>query len=116
MYLAKPEVQVWPSLELVVLHQALAERLHDAAFDLAFDALRVDGAADIVRGPDAEHLHFAGDGVDLDFGHLAAEHIGLPGPARAVDRIEPGGDRCRNWPSRPAPRRGSWRCAPPRPW
>ncbi len=38
MYLAKPEVEVRPCAELVVLHQALAERLHHAAFDLAFDA------------------------------------------------------------------------------
>ena len=106
MYLAKPGVVVWPSLELVVLHQSLTERLHDAAFDLAFDALRIDRAADVVRRPDAEHLHLAGDGIDFDFGDLAAEHIGLPGPAGAVDRIEAGACRCRTSRSRPAPRRG----------
>src|SRR5581483_5562572 len=74
-------------LELVVLHQALAECLHDTALALAFDALGVDGTADVVRGPDAEHLHFAGDRVDLDLGDLAAEHIGLPRLAGTVDGI-----------------------------
>ena len=61
IYLAKPDVLVRPSCELVVFHQCLAERLHDAALDLAFHTLGIDRAANIVRGPDTQHLDFAGD-------------------------------------------------------
>src|SRR5262249_43157463 len=78
-------------VELVVLHKALTERLDDAALDLTFDAAGIYSAANIMHRPDAKHLHLAGDGVDLNFGDLAAEDIGLPGTTGAIDRIEPGG-------------------------
>ena len=69
------------TLKLIILHEPLPERLHDAAFNLTLDALRVYRTADVVHRPDAEHLHFSRNGIDLDFGNLAAEHISLPRPA-----------------------------------
>ena len=38
--------------------------------------------------PYAKHLHFSRNGIDLDLGDLAAEHISLPRPTRAIDRID----------------------------
>ena len=76
--------------EAIILHQGLTERLDDGTFDLAFDALRIDRTADIMSGPDAEHLDLAGDGVDFDLGDLAAKDIGLPGPAGTVDGVKAG--------------------------
>src|SRR5690606_11898943 len=77
-------------LRLVILHQRLAETLDDGALDLALDAARVDGAADVVDRPHAEDLHLAGHGIDLDLGHLGAEDIDLPRRAGAVHRVETG--------------------------
>ena len=112
IYFAKPEVLVRPLSELVVLHQPLSQRLYDAAFDLALHALRIHRAADIVRRPDAEHLYLTGHRIDLDLGDLSAEYIGLPGSARAVDRIETRGIGAETMPHRPGQRLGFWRCAP----
>ena len=41
-------------------------------------------------GPDAEHLHFAGHGIDFDLRHLRAENVSLPRPSGAIDRMETG--------------------------
>jgi hypothetical protein len=60
MYLAKPRRRRVAVDLLVVLHQRLADGLHDAALDLALDAARIDHAADVVGRPDAQHLHLAG--------------------------------------------------------
>src|SRR6185312_4056762 len=78
------------ALDFVVFHKALPERLHHPAFDLSFDALRIDGATDIVRRPDAKHLDLAGDGIDFNFGNLAAEYVSLPGPTGTIDRMKTG--------------------------
>src|SRR5262249_50928062 len=81
------------AIELVVLHRSLPERLDDATLNLALDALRVDRAADVVRCPDAEHLHLAGDSIDLDLRHLRAKNVGLPRPSGTIDRMHTGGIR-----------------------
>src|SRR5258708_24459091 len=74
----------------VVFHETLTERLDDSAFDLSLPAARVHRAANVMGSPDTEHLHFAGQCINFDFGDLTTEHVGLPGRTAAVDRAEPG--------------------------
>ena len=73
-----------------LLHQRQAQPLRDAAVDLALDQRRVDGPADIVRGPD-----------------LAAPS---PCPAPGRPRPTPSAPRSRSWrrgcPARPRPAAG----------
>src|SRR5258708_38344854 len=52
--------------------------------DLALDLNRVDGAADIVRGGDAFHLHRAEPRIDLDLRHLRGKGIACIGCALPV--------------------------------
>src|ERR1700682_634150 len=90
MYLGETRRRGVARRQFVVSHQTLAERLDDAAFDLTFDAARIDRAADVMGRPDAEHLHLARQGIDFDFGDLASKHIGLPRRAAAIGRAETG--------------------------
>src|SRR5262245_4663834 len=77
-----------PIFQLVILHQCLSERLHDSAFDLSFHALGIDRATDIVRCPDSKDLDLARYRIDLDFGDLGPEYVGLPRTPRPIDRIK----------------------------
>ena len=43
--------------------QRVAEAHHNAAIDLAFQRQRIDRAADVVRGDDLQHFHFARVGI-----------------------------------------------------
>ncbi len=76
--------------KFVVFHETLAERLDDSAFDLSLHAARVHRAANVMGSPDTEHLHFARQCINFDFGDLTAEHVGLPGRTAAIDRAETG--------------------------
>ncbi len=62
-----------------------------------FDQRRVDGAADVVRGDDVEHLDGAERRVDLHLGHLRGEAVGgvraCPGRSRRGRWLA--GPRCR---------------------
>src|SRR4051794_19651493 len=49
-------VQVFGAAWDVLLHQREAEPLRNAAVDLALDERRIDRAADVMRGEDAQHL------------------------------------------------------------
>src|SRR5262245_43926260 len=71
--------------------QRPAHRLHDAAFDLVDQPVRIDDQARIDRRPGPRHTHCAAATVDLDLRHhryVAGEVLvlgeGDPAPARAV--------------------------------
>ena len=66
-------VQVLGAAGQILLHQREAQPLRDAALDLALDQGRIDRAADIVRGDDAQHLHRAELDIDLDLAIWAAK-------------------------------------------
>ena len=61
------------------LHQRLADALHRAAVDLAFDDGGADDAADVVDRGIGHHRHLAGGRVELNLADMAAV-----GPGRAA--------------------------------
>ena len=90
MYLAKPDVLVCPlsSCSLPSAPGRAPGRRH-----LRSRLRRLAGphhTPDIVRGPDAEHLHLAGDRVDASSA-TSTPNIGLPGPARSSTGSSPVG-------------------------
>ena len=67
-----------------VLHQDLADALHDAAVDLAMQQHRIEHRADIVDHRVAGDLDRAGIAIDLDFADVASVRIVLH--VGAIDR------------------------------
>ena len=59
-----------------LFHQRLADALHHAAVQLAFDDQRIDDGAEIVDAGIFGDLDDAGFRIDLDFGDMAAVGIG----------------------------------------
>src|SRR5262249_55667585 len=57
----------------ILFVQRPADTLDDAALDLAFDVVAVDGAADILRGDEAQYGDAAGFRIDLDVAKLGGE-------------------------------------------
>src|SRR5207245_1176159 len=55
-------------IEFDFLLQRPAHGLHDAAFDLVFEAVRIDDLAGIDRGVEAWHRDASAGAVDLDIG------------------------------------------------
>src|SRR6266567_3193312 len=60
---------VKPFAKRLLLHERLSQAHVHAAFDLALDEQRVDGAADVVREPDLVDLDEAGPRVGLEVDH-----------------------------------------------
>ena len=71
-------------LDPEIFGQRVADRLRDAAFDLRFDLLAVDRAADVVDADHVEHRHFARRHVDLDLNRLRDVAVAVVRRAAAV--------------------------------
>src|SRR5690349_22501037 len=72
-----------------VLHQRVTDALRRTADDLAFDAGRVDGPADVVASGVLEEPDVAGLEVHLDVRGVGAERVVRVGVPLARLRIEP---------------------------
>src|SRR5439155_7963166 len=77
-------------VEDTTLAHGVAQRLRDAALDLALGVQRIHDPADLVDGHDLQHADRAGADVDLDLGEVRAEaaqaHVfGIRMPRAAAD-------------------------------
>ena len=72
----------------VLFPESIAHSLVHAAFQLAFEALRIDHHAGIHGRGHFQHPHVAGFGVDLQLHHLDVENVGHVSIALASLRVE----------------------------
>ena len=76
-----------------VLRERVADGLREAAFDLRFDLLVIDRAADVVHADDAQDARHAGRQVDFDLDRLRRVSVAVVRPAGPGFAVERGGRR-----------------------